>query len=768
MNFKTTIMLVLLLAIVAIYFFFVARPAPTTYELEQQQAQSRSAQGQPLFTADQIATEKVTRLTLHRDGLELTFTKDADQWLQTQPVRFPLSNWPIRQLIDDAAGLRYIDRFSPGQPDKPTLHDASLATPLATFTLQSPDSAHTIRLGKRSLAGRAYVMIDDQPDIFVVTDALHRALLDAKPSDWRQKTLNPPATSATDAITLQQPQQSINLTKTDGRWFLDAQDTQRASADKVDQLVTAVRRINIDAFITDAPDDLSIFGLDSPQIHLTITAPPATPATEPDGEIAASAPATDENASPAATPQPRAFHLRVGAPADLNEQTCFATWSTDDTPSPVVFTIQKTSLEGLDLSPDDLRDSRLVTASASDVREIIIDRPDASPIHLLHDADGTYSFADPKPDYALDYAAASSLLDSLVSAKADSFAAPPTSATPIATITLNLRDTNASETVRLYASDTEDHFHAVRNGETIAYRLPAATVSPLLPPLLSLRDRQILNLPADQIAALTLTRDDGAVFEFVRAPATTQSSDAATTQPAPQPASPPAWQLRGHDAYESASFEKLLASLAPLRAQSWLPADAPTDPMNIEFTIQPVIGPPLQLRCDPQSRQATLTGIDATFILPQSFVDQLTAEYRPRTVLALNRDSIQSIAIVSRDATINLHNADDNQYVDDANQPVDQSAAAGLFDALSALRVDRFLTAAPPTSAAEPITFTIHPTQGQPIELLLDRSTDHASLPHTGQWFTLSQATREKLLAPLAQEKNALNDEDDDGPLMMK
>ena len=245
MNFKTTVVLLLLLLMVGGYFVFVEQGAVTTYDREEVQSRQRGQTGTPLFTADELPTESVSGVEIKpRDGAPVTLVKKGQNWQQVQPVRFPLNGWSIKQLVDDTATLRYTQRFDPAasgnDPNLPSREKASLDPPEATVTLtvnDNPSASQTIHLGKTSIGGRSYVMINDNPHIYVVNDDLHQQVIKDDFNAWRKTSLDTPTEGQIDRLTLTYTDQAITAHKVDTQWSFSPPHSGRVDTQVIDSII---------------------------------------------------------------------------------------------------------------------------------------------------------------------------------------------------------------------------------------------------------------------------------------------------------------------------------------------------------------------------------------------------------------------------------------------------------------------------------------------------------------------------------------------------
>ena len=699
MNAKTTVLLLLLLIAVGAYIAFIELDRETTRQRESRLAEVDAAAGEPLLDPEAFTADAVASVTLSRNGEAMTMTRDASEpsdgdvggnsrgsfrgnfrgWWQTEPVRFPLRRFPIEDLVSAAVNLRAYQSFTPGADEHPAAGDLGFADDpgapdarhtTVTLTTDGGDS-RTLEFGRRGVKDRAYVRFADEAGrVYAVGAGLHRQLLEKEAADFRLKrteTQGFTVPEQADRITLTRAGETIALHRIDGRWYLNDRATERADADAVDDLATAAGEIGIDAFITDAPESLSFYGLAEPGTVITLEAdlPAPTPSDEADASDETAG--DDEAEADAVT---RTHRVEIGGAADLDESTRYARWLIDGGDSPVVFTARASSLESLNASIDDLRDPAIVLTDTGELSEVTLDR-DARPlIHLRRGDDGQWRFADAmNTEDDAGRSPVRAWLAAVTDLSSSGFAAVPEGEP---TMRLELYAAGGTELVRVY--DTGEGLVAVRGNETIGYRLDEDAAEPLKVTPLQLVDRTLLDVDPSTLAEVRLTQADGAELVLLR--------DAEAEDEA-------AWTLRGHDGFERPALDALLETLSPLRADDWLEESVVLEGEGvIELTLVDGEGESRTLRVDPESRRGTAGFADYDFTLPASVIEAWSAELRPRTVLPLEGDEITRVTIDRAEAEPVTVRREDGGFASDAG-PVDEQAAAALFDRLSGLRVER-------------------------------------------------------------------------------
>lgn len=742
MNYKTTLMLVLLLALVGGYFYFVEFGKISGYEAQQQIDTQRTEQldGDPLF--DDLASTTISRIDIVRGGKSVSVVKEGDLWFQTEPVRFSLNDYAPRSVARQFAELRFIERVTPDRPDAPTLQQMGLVDPRATVTVKTDDREVSLRLGKVTLGGHAYVQIEGEDAAYVVRSTLHGAVLDEPITAWRKTSLDVPEASKTGAASLFESNgYDIFLVKIDGRWGFDSKSVQRASQSAIEDWFGAAGRVSISEFIEDNPDNLDLYGLGVDYFRIQFS------------ELDANGDEVKHT-------------LHIGN-ADLEGARRYAAWTSGVEPITVVFKVDSVSVEGLSRTFEDLRDTKVIPADIYDVRELNVQQNGSTSLHLIRDPQTGYSFGDPAPGFDSDYNASHTMLDRICQLQTTRFADETSSlGEPIAEVQITLAGNDNTANFDVY-SQGEDRV-IVSEGESVGYLVPAVELDALLGTSLGLRDRTLMETEASSLERVILQHHDEPALRF---------------EPATADGHGVSWKLVDHDEFEDEAFGDLLGSLNPLRVKHWL--SQPVEPKAdwYMWTLVPVGGAPVTMRVDPQTGRAQMSGVDSAFVLSDPMIQVLTAEYRDRTVLNIDIEQIESVELTSETTGVIIRR-DGARYIAGEHDPtagysdpkvtwyqgeLDQTLAAGVFDTLAGLKAERFIPARFSTRAAGNfrMSFTTT-TDDQPYRLLVsenlpfdDPSFVAVELYHPQKepkdiTFTLPRELVDRLRAPLTEAETPI------------
>lgn len=754
MNAKTTIVLLVLLIALGAYLALVELDRETTRQREDRLAEIDPTRGEPLFAEGALTLDNVRSVTVARGETAYTLSRTDDDdagagpgstWWQTQPVRFPLRSFPVEDLVRAATDLAVYQRFVPGEGGNPALEELGFDDDATRVTLTPRDGeAVTLVLGRRGARDRAYAMLGDEADrVLAVGQALHRQAVDKGVADFRLKRTEAQGfdlPDQVDAVTLERGGETLELHRLDGRWFLDAEGRQRADADASDDLARAAGGLSIERFVEDAPESLALYGLAEPTLSVAVVAELPAPAAD------------DANAGEGAAAEAitRTHTVRLGGPADLDEEARFATWVIDGEPTGVVFTVRESSAEDLRVDRDALRDEALVLSDAAALSEVRLEREGQADVRVERDGEGVWRFAEAMAtDDAAGPDRVSDWIDDLAALSSSSFAEPPSDIEPAMTLTLLAG--GDTELVRFYRVGKA--LHAVRNDETIAYVLDTDAAKPLSIGVLALVDPTLLDVAEDELTAIDLTQADGTTLRFERVDAATQAPAGGSETPpdadAGADAAEPTWRLAGYDSFETDALDTLVAALEPLRVERWLDGEVLLGGRDVvEMTLTLEDGEACAMRVDGVTGRGTAAFAEYDFVLPTTALDAMAAEFRDRLVLPLGGEAVIGLVVTRPDgseASLAYDAAEESWSSEDGE--VDAAAARAMADRLAGLRVERYVDAPDTVDDVTTILFT---TEGGRLVTvrLVEPFLITRTLEVEGEgWFRVSEGAAEDLTA---------------------
>lgn len=521
MNTKTTFILLALLIALAggIILLNQTTPPPPT-----QSASSEALIDPALLTNSQPLTITINHPDHpdHPDQPAFTITRTGTAlnptWRQTVPVNFPLDPAGPDQLLDRLGNLT--DTIALTDDDAPTsteagLDEANRLTITITFDSTNPEEQTetetlTLHLGKKTLGGKAYLQLNDT--LYLATDRLHNVAELSSVIEWRSKNLALPELTSLQTITLQNTQNTFTVHNTDGRWFLDEANHDRADRTKVNQLYTNLRWTPITRFVADSPNTpeaLADFGLNNPTAQITFTT----------------------NTEDTTT-------LSLGLPANLDQTEYFATLTTPNQTTAdtiVIFAVEPAILEAINLTPADLRQNQLISLTPEQIKSIRLGNrylppnQQSSAIDLTRNdlvadtpaSSDTWKWSVKRPaPSGLDQQAVIEWIDQLLALETDRFEPFPWDQITasmklnheiVSQLTIQPRGEAASLTYNIYKainkfrSESERLVYVVPDQLDLAYVFSADQAKPLLARPLDLNNRHIFDLDPQSIQSIQVT-----------------------------------------------------------------------------------------------------------------------------------------------------------------------------------------------------------------------------------------------------------------------
>lgn len=342
MNFKTTLILIVLLAAAGAFLFFTHEPASKT---------ETTAIGNEDAKLLDIDSKDVTKIVVApAEGSPFTLEKQGTDWRLTDPVKAAAETWEVDSLVRAMTEAR-----THGEID--AIGDNAESTGLMTprYQIQIVTSAKTIKLsvGSKSAVGdNLYVKLDGKEKADIIGGDLSDKL--AKGADTFRKT-NLVSASSSDIkqITITRPDMKLALQKPGTGWQVTEPARMPADDGAVSDLTFALTGLRADSYVDSKAVPASAFAKPQLTVAFTSTAPVIPPATAP-------------STAPVWTT------IQFGSYEDVLKKNVYVN---------VDGTVAKVAATSLDTfrkkQPLDLRDKKVVDLDAEQVNKImlVIDLP---------------------------------------------------------------------------------------------------------------------------------------------------------------------------------------------------------------------------------------------------------------------------------------------------------------------------------------------------------------------------------------------------------
>lgn len=271
MNFKTTLLLIVLLAAAGAFLFFTHDPASKSDDIT-----ADSADGAKLLDVDAKDVSKL--VVTPADGAAFTLEKKGSDWQLTDPVKAPAETWEVDSLV-----RAITDAKSHGQIDAGGANASSTGLAPPRYQVQLVTASRTVKLAvgaKSPVGGNLYVKLDNKDKADIITGELSEKL-DKGADAYRKMNLVSASSSEMKQITITRPGARIALQKSGASWQITEPTRMPADDTAVSDLTFSITGLRADSYVD--PNSVPADAFARPQLTVAYTdaAPIVPPATAP-------------------------------------------------------------------------------------------------------------------------------------------------------------------------------------------------------------------------------------------------------------------------------------------------------------------------------------------------------------------------------------------------------------------------------------------------------------------------------------------------------
>lgn len=222
-----------------------------------------------VFTFDK---EAVDTMQIKTNEYNLVCNRKGNFWRLAEPVNDLADLEKIKDILGKFKNLQ-IDRTDFITEESGDLAKYGLDSPRFTITINEKGTAQSVIFG-HSLDNKVYAKRTDEPTIFFLKDNI-LVDLSKKPNDLRDKKVvrfESIGTYGINKLEIKTPTDLIAIEKSlDLDWKLTKPVNIYADQDTVKNFIEKIKSLEIEDFVSDKPDDLSVYGLKDPVFEISVT-----------------------------------------------------------------------------------------------------------------------------------------------------------------------------------------------------------------------------------------------------------------------------------------------------------------------------------------------------------------------------------------------------------------------------------------------------------------------------------------------------------------
>ena len=221
--------------------------------------------------SDIIATQ-ITRVALKTPAGEMELQKQGEHWQIVKPLRARADDQKVNDLLAQITTSR-IQQFV--ADDRGDLHPYGLAEPRGTVTIFTADDkqGQLLQIGgvPEKTKDQVYVRFTSRNFVYTLPKKIEE-VLNTRPNDLRDRHLVRFDQNQLDRITIDAPGKDKTVLARKGEvWTIANQNNAAANTGEVRRLIDLIAGEQVTKFVEDVASDLPKYGLDKPQLILTLS-----------------------------------------------------------------------------------------------------------------------------------------------------------------------------------------------------------------------------------------------------------------------------------------------------------------------------------------------------------------------------------------------------------------------------------------------------------------------------------------------------------------
>lgn len=215
-------------------------------------------------------TAQVVRVTLKTAAGEMELTKQGQSWDIVKPLRARADTQKVSDLIAQVTSAR-IEQFV--AEDSADLQPYGLAEPrgsIALFTSEDKQG-QVLQIGGAAENEQVHVRFSARNFVYTLPNKIEE-VLKTTPADLRDRHLVRFESDMLDRLTIDAPGRGKTvLARKEQSWTIASKDNQPANPAEVKRLLEALKNEQVTRFVEDVASDLPKYGLDQPQLVVTLS-----------------------------------------------------------------------------------------------------------------------------------------------------------------------------------------------------------------------------------------------------------------------------------------------------------------------------------------------------------------------------------------------------------------------------------------------------------------------------------------------------------------
>lgn len=223
-----------------------------------------------------LSSDDVQKIIFKKENETITFERDEEEWLITDPLEAKADKYEVNRLADDFSELR-IERIVEEMPEEKDIEKYEIPQKEITFYLKEKEQSIKIMIGMENpLDNTFFAKREDEERIVLIPSNL-KNLLDKTLFDFRMKDIFKFETDEVKNVKLQATRTRWEAQKEEDEWFFRKPIKALAESSKINDILYSLSNLKAKEFISEKKkeEEIKKYGLDQPEYEITMTMPAA-------------------------------------------------------------------------------------------------------------------------------------------------------------------------------------------------------------------------------------------------------------------------------------------------------------------------------------------------------------------------------------------------------------------------------------------------------------------------------------------------------------
>lgn len=260
MKFKTTLIIfaIFLILLAFVYFFEIKGKG-------EEEAEKRLVD---------LSSDDVQKIILKKEDETISFEKDKEEWLITEPLEAKADKYEVNRLADDFSQLK-IERVVEEMPEEKDLEKYEIPQKEITLYFKEKEQPIKILIGMENpLDNTFFAKREDEERIVLIPSHL-KSLIEKSLFDFRLKDIFRFETDEVKNVKLKAKKIQWDALKKEDEWFFKRPIEALAESSKINDILNSLSNLKAKEFISEEKkaEEIKKYGLDSPEYEIFLAMP---------------------------------------------------------------------------------------------------------------------------------------------------------------------------------------------------------------------------------------------------------------------------------------------------------------------------------------------------------------------------------------------------------------------------------------------------------------------------------------------------------------